>query len=327
MIYENAVGYLVGEENRGLETMFIMMNAARFGVGLEGVAIAERAFQRALAFSKERLQGRDLAAGGKTVPIIRHPDVRRMLMLMKSQTEAMRALAYVVASALDFANRSPDERVKKQSQAFVDLMIPIVKGWSTETGIEIASLGVQVHGGMGFVEETGAAQYLRDARITTIYEGTTGIQAMDLVGRKIAREGGATAKAWLGELKAFDAELARSGNADIQSLRAQLAAGAQAFGDCVQFIVSEKNPLAAFAGAVPFLKLAGIVAGGWQMARAALVADKKMNEGDSAFLRAKIATARFYGDHVLVQAPGLRDTVVKGSAGVMALSDDQFLAA
>ncbi|HXJ52586.1 MAG TPA: acyl-CoA dehydrogenase [Burkholderiales bacterium] len=329
MIYENAVGYLVGEENRGLETMFIMMNAARFGVGLEGVAIAERAFQRALAFSKERLQGRDLAAGGKTVPIIRHPDVRRMLMLMKSQTEAMRALAYVVASALDFANRSPDERVKKQSQAFVDLMIPIVKGWSTETGIEIASLGVQVHGGMGFVEETGAAQYLRDARITTIYEGTTGIQAMDLVGRKIAREGGATARAWLGELKAFDAELARSGNADIQSLRAQLAAGAQALGDCVQFIVSEKNPLAAFAGAVPFLKLAGIVAGGWQMARAALISDQKLakEEGDSSFLKSKITTARFYGDHVLVQAPGLRDTVVKGSAGVMALGEDQFFAA
>ena len=263
------------------------------------------------------------------MPIIRHPDVRRMLMLMKSQTEAMRALAYVVAAALDFAIRSPDERVKKQSQAFVDLMIPIVKGWSTETGIEIASLGVQVHGGMGFVEETGAAQYLRDARITTIYEGTTGIQAMDLVGRKIAREGGATAKAWLGELKAFDAELARSGSADIQSLRAQLAAGAQAFGDCVQFIVAEKNPLTAFAGAVPFLKLAGIVAGGWQMARAALISDQKLakRDGDSAFLKAKIATARFYGDHVLVQAPGLRDTVVKGSAGVMALGEDQFLAA
>src|SRR5262245_33614767 len=325
MIFDNAVGYLVGEENRGLETMFIMMNAARFGVGLEGVALAERAYQRALAFSRERLQGRD-STGGKTVPIIRHPDVRRMLMLMKSQTEAMRALAYVVAAALDFANRSADEGVKKRSQAFVDLMIPIVKGWSTETGIEIASLGVQVHGGMGFVEETGAAQYLRDARITTIYEGTTGIQAMDLVGRKIAREGGATAKAWLAELKAFDAELARSGNPDIQSLRAQLAAGAQAFGDCVQFIVSEKNPLATFAGATPFLKLAGIVAGGWQMARAALAAEKNLSK-DKSFYEAKIATARFYGDHVLVQAAGLRDTVVKGGAGVMALSDEQFLAA
>src|ERR1700704_6468696 len=170
--------------------MFIMMNAARFGVGLEGVAIAERAFQRALAFSKERLQGRDLVAGGKTVPIIRHPDVRRMLMLMKSQTEAMRALAYVVAAAMDSSQKIKNESERKNHQTFVDLMIPVVKGWSTETGIEVASLGVQVHGGMGFIEETGAAQHLRDARITTIYEGTTGIQAMDLVGRKISREGG-----------------------------------------------------------------------------------------------------------------------------------------
>jgi 3-(methylthio)propanoyl-CoA dehydrogenase len=325
MLFENAVGYLVGEENRGLETMFIMMNAARFGVGLEGVAIAERSFQRALAFAKERLQGRDVATGGKTVPIIRHPDVRRMLMLMKSQTEAMRALAYVVAAALDFASKSEGETAK-QHQAFVDLMIPIVKGWSTETGIEVASLGVQVHGGMGFVEETGAAQYLRDARITTIYEGTTGIQAMDLVGRKIAREGGATARQWLASLKAFDAELARSGSAEIQGLRRQLAEGVQALADCVEFIVAEKNPHAAFAGAVPFLKLAGIVAGGWQMARSALAAERKMAQ-DKSFYQAKIATARFYGDHVLVQAPALRDMVVKGSAGVMALSDDQFLAA
>jgi alkylation response protein AidB-like acyl-CoA dehydrogenase len=326
MIYENAVGYLVGEENRGLETMFIMMNAARFGVGLEGVAIAERAFQRALAFSRERLQGRDLVAGGKTVPIIRHPDVRRMLMLMKSQTEAMRALAYVVAAALDLASRSRDEETRKRNQAFVDLMIPIVKGWSTETGIEVASLGVQVHGGMGFVEETGAAQYLRDARITTIYEGTTGIQAMDLVGRKIAREGGATAKAWLAELRAFDPELARSAQPGIQSLRRQLAEGVQAVADCVQFIVSEKDPHATFAGAVPFLRLAGIVAGGWQMARAALAAEKKLSS-DKSFYEAKIATARFYGDHLLVQAPGLRETVVNGGAGVMALTEEQFLAA
>src|SRR5712691_7399944 len=170
MVYDKAVGYLVGEENRGLEYMFIMMNAARFAVGLEGVAIAERTLQRALAFAKERLQGRDLVEG-RTVPIIRHPDVRRMLMLMKSQTEAMRALAYTTAAAMDYAHKHPDAEARKQHQAFVDLMIPVVKGWSTETGIEIASLGVQVHGGMGFVEETGAAQYLRDARITTIYEG------------------------------------------------------------------------------------------------------------------------------------------------------------
>src|SRR3989440_3618631 len=333
MVYDNAVGYLVGEENRGLEYMFIMMNAARFAVGLEGLAIAERAFQRALAFAKERLQGRELVEGApgpaRAVPIIRHPDVRRMLMLMKSQAEAMRALAYTTAASMDFARKHPDAGVRKRHQGFVDLMIPVVKGWSTETGIEIASLGVQVHGGMGFVEETGAAQYLRDARITTIYEGTTGIQAMDLVGRKIAREGGETAKQWLAELKTFDAGLARSKHPDVQALRNQFAPGGQALADCVEFIVasSAKDPRPAFAGALPLLKLMGIVAGGWQMGRAALAAERTLRSGDRSFLEAKIATARFYADHVLVQAPGLRNTVVNGAAGVMALSEDQFLAA
>ena len=328
MVYEDAIGYLVGEENKGLAYMFIMMNAARFSVGLEGVAIAERAFQRALAYAKERLQGRDLAGGG-TVPIIRHPDVRRMLMLMKSQTEAARALAYVVAAALDVAARHPDEKLRQHNQAFVDLMIPVVKGWSTETGIEVASLGVQVHGGMGFIEETGAAQHLRDARITTIYEGTTGIQANDLVGRKIAREGGATAKAWLEHLKGFDAELAKSGNADVKAIRASLSRGAAAVGASVDYIVANagKDVMAAFAGAVPFLKLMGIVAGGWQMARAALAAEKNLGAGDKAFYAAKIATARFYADQVLVQAPGLCDTVVKGAGAVMAVPEDSMLAA
>jgi alkylation response protein AidB-like acyl-CoA dehydrogenase len=328
MVYENAVGYLVGEENKGLAYMFIMMNAARFSVGLEGVAISERAFQRALAYARERVQGRDLNGGG-TVPIIRHPDVRRMLMLMKSQTEAMRALAYVVAAALDVAARHPDEKMRQQNQAFVDLMIPVVKGWSTETGIEVASLGVQVHGGMGFIEETGAAQHLRDARITTIYEGTTGIQANDLVGRKIAREGGATARAWLGHLKAFDAELAKSGNADVKAIRGALAAGAAAVSESVDYIVAHagKDVMATFAGAVPFLKLMGVVAGGWQMARAALAAEKNLGSGDKAFFEAKLATARFFADQVLVQAPALRDTVVKGSTAVMAVPEDSMLAA
>ena len=316
MVFEDAIGYLVGEENKGLSYMFIMMNAARFSVGLEGVSISERAFQRALAYAKDRLQGKDLVEGAKTVPIIRHPDVRRMLMLMKSQTEAMRALAYVVAAAMDFAHKTGD----KKHQAFVDLMIPVVKGWSTETGIEIASLGVQVHGGMGFVEETGAAQYLRDARITTIYEGTTGIQAMDLVGRKIAREAGQTAKAWITEVKKLDAQLGAH-----PEIRKALADGIKAVEECVDFIVSAKDPRAQFAGAVPFLKLMGIVAGGWQMARAALAAAK--GTGDDSFYKAKVATVRFYADHVLVQAPALRNTVVNGAAGVMALSEEQFLAA
>jgi alkylation response protein AidB-like acyl-CoA dehydrogenase len=327
MVFEDAVGYLVGEENKGLSYMFVMMNAARFSVGLEGVSIAERAFQRALAYARDRLQGKDLVQGGKTVSIIHHPDVRRMLMLMKSQTEAARALAYVVAASMDFALKTKDKR----HQAFVDLMIPVVKGWSTETGIDVASLGVQIHGGMGFIEETGAAQHLRDARITTIYEGTTGIQAGDLVGRKIAREGGATAKEWLAMLKTFDAELARSKSPDIQALRASLAAGAKGVSDSIDFILATagKDPNAAFAGAVPFLKLMGIVAGGWQLARAALIAESKINkkEGDQNFYAAKIATARFFGDHVLSQAPGLAATVVSGAATVMALTEEQFLAA
>jgi len=331
MVFENAEGYLVGEENKGLAYMFIMMNAARFAVGLEGVAIAERAFQRALAYAKERVQGRDLVEGAKTVPIIRHPDVRRMLMLMKSQTEAMRALTYVVAAAMDFARKTEDKEARKRHQAFVDLMIPVVKGWCTETGIEIASLGVQVHGGMGFIEETGAAQHLRDARITTIYEGTTGIQANDLIGRKIAREGGATVKVWLKTLAQFDAELAKSASPDVARVRTTLAAGGAAVGEAVDWLLATfgKDVRAASAGAVPFLRLMGVVAGGWQMARAALAAEKKLaaGEGDQAFYKAKIASARFYADHVLVQAPALRDTVLNGGAGAMALDEDQFLAA
>ena len=330
MVFDNAVGYLVGEENKGLSYMFVMMNAARFSVGLEGVAIAERAFQRALAYARDRVQGKELT-GGKTVHIIQHPDVRRMLMLMKSQTEATRALAYVVAGAMDAAARHPDKETRAGNQAFVELMIPVVKGWSTETGIEVASLGVQVHGGMGFVEETGAAQHLRDARITTIYEGTTGIQANDLMGRKIAREGGVTVKGWLALLAQFDGELAESKNVDVRALRAALAAGAKGVAECVEYVLATagKDPNAAFSGAVPFLKLMGITAGGWQMGRAALIAEKQIasGNGEAKFLSAKIATARFYADHVLSQAPGLADTVIAGAAAVMALDEEQFLAA
>ena len=331
MVFEDAKGYLVGELNRGLSYMFVMMNAARFSVGLQGVCIAERAFQRALAYAKERLQGKDLVQGGKTVPIIRHPDVRRMLMLMKSQTEAARALAYVVAAAMDSTSRTPDQEEAKRLQAFVDLMIPVVKGWSTEMGVEVASLGVQVHGGMGFIEETGAAQHLRDARIATIYEGTTGIQAGDLLGRKIVREGGVTVKGWLQVLQGLDQALAKSGDADVQIVRQRLAAGAQAVSECVDYVLAAagKDPNAAFAGAVPFLMLMGIVAGGWQMARAALISERKLQkkEGDPAFHAAKIKTARFFADHVLSQAAGLAVAVTQGAGAVMAVPEEQFLAA
>jgi alkylation response protein AidB-like acyl-CoA dehydrogenase len=338
MIYgekEGAVGHLIGEENRGLEYMFIMMNAARFAVGLEGVSISERAYQQALGYAKERVQSRDVAGGGKPVPIIRHPDVRRMLMFMKAQTEAMRALAYVVAAAMDKGVRHPDKEERARSQAFADLLIPIVKGWSTETGIEVASTGIQVHGGMGFIEETGAAQHLRDARITTIYEGTTGIQANDLIGRKIAREGGATAKEVMKAMRRVEVELGKAGEdastspgQDMATIREAFSAALTAAEDCISWIVITYGTdiKAAHAGAVPFLKLMGIVCGGWQMARAALIARRRLAEGkgDASFYQAKIKTALFYADHVLTQAPALRNAIVRGSAGVMALTEEQF---
>ena len=321
-----AVGYLVGKENEGLKYMFVMMNAARFAVGLEGVAIAERAYQQALQYARERIQGRDLADGSGPVPIIRHPDIRRMLMLMKSQTEAMRALAYVVAAAHDAAARHPDPEERKRNQAFVDLMIPVVKGWSTETGNEIASLGVQIHGGMGFIEETGAAQHLRDARITTIYEGTTGIQANDLIGRKIAREGGATIKAVLGIMRQVEAELASQSGEEFTAIHAGFSRGVQALAEAATYIATNfsKDILGVHVGAVPFLRLMGIVSGGWQMARAALVAQRKLaaGEGDAGYYKSKISTARFFADHLLSQAPGLAATVVKGGASALAVPEE-----
>jgi acyl-CoA dehydrogenase len=328
LVYENAVGYLVGEENRGLEYMFIMMNLARFAVGMEGLAISERAYQQALAYAKERIQSRDVAGGGKSVPIIRHPDVRRMLMSMKSQIEAMRALAYVVAAAVDKSLRHPDKAERDRNQAFVDFMIPIVKGWFTETGIEVASTGIQVHGGMGFIEETGAAQHLRDARITTIYEGTTGIQANDLIGRKIAREGGATAKQIIAVMRTVEAELGKAPGEDMAATREAFSAALTAAEECVSWmVITYGNDIkAAHAGAVPFLKLMGIVCGGWQLARSALIAQQRLSEGkgDKSFYEAKIKTARFFADHLLTQAPALRNTVVHGAAGVMALAEEQF---
>ena len=326
---EGATGYLVGEENRGLEIMFITMNAARYSVGLEGVGLAERAYQRALAYARERIQGSEIgASGGGHVAIIRHPDVRRMLMLMKSRTEAMRALACVVAAAMDSARWHPDVDQRRERQAFVDLLIPVVKGWSTENAIDIASLGVQVHGGMGFIEETGASQHLRDARITTIYEGTTGIQAADLIGRKIARDGGNAVGALLEQVRAVVAELDREDNAALAAIATVLREGVRALERAVEFIVTTNGnePRRVAVGAVPFLELLGNVAGGWQMARAALVAQRRLesDEGDPAFYRGKILTARFYADHVLSGSAGLAYTVCEGAVGALELDDEQF---
>jgi len=330
MVYgekEGAVGYLVGEENRGLEYMFIMMNAARFAVGLEGVSIGERAYQQALAYAKERIQSRDLSGGAESVPIIRHPDVRRMLMMMKSQTEAMRSLAYVAAASMDLARRHPDKAERAKHQALVDFLIPVVKGWCTETGVEIASTGIQVHGGMGFIEETGAAQYYRDARITTIYEGTTGIQSNDLVGRKIGREAGSTAKAVIGMMRQAETALAGCG-AEFDRLRGAFGAAVSEFAECVEWIVATyaKDAKAVHAVSVPFLMLTGVLCGGWQMVRAALAAQRLLSSpgADAGFLEAKIASARFYVDHVLTRSHGLRDTVMHGAASVMALTEDRL---
>jgi 3-(methylthio)propanoyl-CoA dehydrogenase len=319
-----AIGTLVGEENRGLEYMFIMMNAARFNVGLEGLGDAERAYQRAVMYAKDRVQGSEVGVrGGPKVPIIKHPDVRRMLMSMRARIEAMRALAYVTAAAQDHAHNNPDEAARKQGQAFADLMIPVVKGWSTESAIDIASLGVQVHGGMGFIEETGAAQHLRDARITTIYEGTTAIQANDLIGRKIAREKGVTIKGVIAEMRAAATLL----DGDLAGIGMRQSAAVDALERAVFWIVDNfsSDPKAAHVGAVPFLHLLGIVAGGWQMGRAAVIARAKAALDDSdPFWAAKLVTTRFYADHFLTQAAGLADSVVAGAAGALDMADDSF---
>jgi acyl-CoA dehydrogenase len=324
-----ATGYLVGQENRGLEYMFIMMNQARFSVGLEGVGLAERAYQRAAAYAKERVQGRAVGEGhAKGATILQHPDVRRMLLAMKAATEAMRALAYVTAAALDHARRHPDAEARKRHQAFVDLMIPIVKGWCTETAQEVAYTGVQVHGGMGFIEETGAAQHYRDARIITIYEGTTGIQANDLVGRKTARDAGAAAFAVIGEMEKLDPELARQELPEFAVIRRELAATVKALRIAVEWVVKTygSDPRAVHAAAVPYLKLWGLATGGWQMTRAALAAARRLADGhgDASFHRAKIATARFYADYYLPQTQAIQHTVVAAGESVLALADEQF---
>jgi 3-(methylthio)propanoyl-CoA dehydrogenase len=323
-----AIGHLIGEENRGLEYMCIMMNAARFAVGMQGVAVSDRAYQKAVAYAKVRVQSRPVDGSAKqAVSIIHHPDVRRMLSTMRALTEGSRALAYVAASHCDHAHHHPDEIKRAESQAIYEFLVPIVKGWSTELSLEVTSLGVQVHGGMGFVEETGAAQYYRDARILPIYEGTTAIQANDLVARKTLRDGGAVVKALLADIQQTIEALKQHKTAEFESMRKQLSSGHAALQSAVAFVVAnaKSDPNAVFAGSVPYLKLAGIVLGGWQMARAMLKAQQNL-AGDPSFYRAKIATAQFYADHVLPQAVALEASIVsaKGGEGVLALSVDQF---
>ncbi len=322
-----AVGYLVGEENRGLEYMFIMMNAARYAVGVQGIAIAERAYQKAVQYAGERVQSRPVDGSVKgPATIIHHPDVRRMLMTMRALTEGCRAMASVAAAAYDAAHHHPDAEVRRQNQAFYEFMVPLVKGYSTEMSLQVTDLGVQVHGGMGFIEETGAAQYYRDAKILTIYEGTSAIQANDLVGRKTARDGGQMARAIAAQIEATERELA-AGGADAQAVARRLAAGRQAFLDVVDFIVAQAkaDPNAAYAGSVPYMLLAGNLVAGWQLGRALLVAEQQLAQGqDAAFMKAKIATARFYADHILTRIPGVRDAIVEGADSITAMPLEAF---
>jgi alkylation response protein AidB-like acyl-CoA dehydrogenase len=323
-----AIGTLVGEENRGLEYMFIMMNAARFGVGMQGIGLAERAYQQAVTFAKDRVQSRDLAGSAGPVSIIHHPDVRRMLMSMRSQTEAARALAYVGAGISDLAHHHPDAATRAANLAVYEYLVPIIKGWSTEMSQDVTRDGVQVHGGMGFIEETGAAQHYRDAKILTIYEGTTAIQANDLVGRKTVRDGGAVAKGLIAQVRATEAELATAAGEDFKAIYRALAEGSSALEAVVEYVAGNMKTdiKGVFSGSVLYLKLAGIVLGGWTMARAALVARRKLEagEGDASFYQAKIVTARFFADHILTQASGLRAAIVDGSAGVLGLREEQF---
>jgi 3-(methylthio)propanoyl-CoA dehydrogenase len=314
--YEDAVGWRIGEENRGLEYMFTMMNHARLNIGLQGVAIAERAMQQARDFARDRVQGRPLGASPDAfgLPIIHHPDVRRMLLWMRAATEAMRALAYYAAGLIDRARHDADTSRRESAQRRADLLIPVVKAWCTDLAVAVASTGLQVHGGMGYIEETGAAQHLRDARIAPIYEGTNGIQANDLVGRKLAADGGAAASALAAEMRLDGAALADAGSADLAAVGTALGDGVAALEEATRFLVTADSATAA-AGSVPYLALFGTVCAGWLLgcqARAAL--SRIVEHGDPAgFLADKLRTARFYAENFLALAPGHLPAVIGGA--------------
>ena len=323
-----AVGYLLGEANRGLEYMFITMNEARLGVGLQGIALGERAYQQALAFARERKQGRDALTGEALVTLDKHPDIRRMLMLMKCRVEANRAMTYYTSGLLDRAHAAGHTEEGKRQLWLAEFMIPIVKGGGTEMGIEVTSLGIQIHGGMGFIEETGAAQHWRDSRITTIYEGTTGIQANDLLFRKLMRDQGATAKVIFGEVYATAKALGASGKPELQAIGQRLGVALKAWTEATEWLAANaKTDLSGvLTAAVPYLHLAVTVCGGWFMGKAALAAAGYLDkgEGDLAFYRGKIATARFYADQMLPQATSYGETVRAGDAALAGGGEEVF---
>ncbi len=322
-----AKGYLVGEPNSGINCMFTMMNHARLAVGVQGLSISERAYQQALAYAKERTQGQAPGQQGR-VTIIHHADVRRMLMLMKSGIEAMRALCYVTAASLDYIHHADSEQVRGKHAAQFALLTPVVKAWCTELAQELCSLGVQIHGGMGYVEETGAAQHFRDARITTIYEGTTGIQAMDLVGRKIIRDSGKAIHALLEEMRKVDDDISKVEDDRLAGFHQRYSAGLDALEKATTWLLDNYQTDADAPGsvAVNFMMLMGTVCGAWQMARAALLASAKIKTGtdDADFYQAKIITARFYAEHFLPRTAAYLDAVIAGSESIMALNEEQF---
>jgi 3-(methylthio)propanoyl-CoA dehydrogenase len=317
-----AVGYLIGEENQGMRYMFTMMNNARLSVGLEGLSLAERAYQDAYTYATERHQGRAPGApAGEQSLIIAHPDVRRMLLTMRSLTEAMRNIVYVTAEAIDVSRHHPDPAVRAARNEFVDLLIPVAKGWCTDMGVEVTSLAIQVWGGMGFIEESGVPQHYRDARITTIYEGTNGIQAMDLVGRKLGLRGGAAIMELFDTMAAIDADLAAAGD-DLAASRKALADALATTRSTAEWVMTNglANPVDALAGATPFLRMFSLAVAGWLMARQALAAKAVGGEDGDA----KLATARFFCEQWLPQVHGLTAQVTAGSASLMDLPAEQF---
>jgi len=315
---EGAVGYLVGEQNCGLEYMFVMVNETRFNVGLQGIALAERAWQKALEYASERRQGRDVQTGETNVPIIRHPDVRRMLLDMRARVMAARMLAYTAAGWFDRARCDPDQERSRRSKQLLDLLMPVVKGWSSELGIEVANLGIQVHGGMGFVEETGVAQYLRDVRITSIYEGTTGIQAQDLINRKTLRDKGEAFGILIAEMRAAARHAEES---SVASLGARLARSIDSLEETVGWVLSkgEKEIGEVLSASTPFLHLVGITCGGWQLVRAATAAAALRGRGDpDAYFNGIIGLAEFYFTNITPHAAAHAEAVTQGARAVHA---------
>ncbi|MEZ5234156.1 MAG: acyl-CoA dehydrogenase [Acidimicrobiia bacterium] len=322
LAYEDAVGYLIGEENMGMRIMFVMMNNARLSVGLEGLAIAERAYQQALQYAQDRIQGKAVGSSAKESPIVEHADVRRMLLTQKAYIEALRCLILLNAGQIDRSNHHPDEAVRARAAEIVGLLTPICKGFGTDLGVELTSLAVQVHGGMGYVEETGVAQHFRDSRIAPIYEGTNGIQAADLVARKLPVRAGASVQEFIASMRSVDAELAEAGDG-FASIRKHLTQQLDTLEEATAWLLANgaADPNAALAGSSPYLRVWGLCVGGWLLARSALAAAAT---GDAALAESKLITARFYAEQLLPQAGGLLPSVTAGARDLFALPADRL---